>query len=191
MFGDELLELWSHLCVACKGKLGLDPLLEGCQPDLLETLRCRSRERLVGEIGERSTAPEVESLTQELHGGPRATPSCPFCKPLEAMQVELVRLEADDVSGRAGLDQRLRTECLAELRDLALDLGDGRHRSGSGVEIVGESVDRDDAIDVEEQNREGSPLLWPAEANWAVFPDDLERAEDAELEHAAGTVTGR
>jgi hypothetical protein len=29
-------------------------------------------------------------------------------------------------------------------------------------------------------------LLRPAQTNRAVFPDDLERAEDAELEHSAG-----
>ena len=68
MFADELLELWNHLCVACERKLGLDPLLERCQPDLLQALDRRTRERLVGEIGEGSSAPEVEGLPQKVRG---------------------------------------------------------------------------------------------------------------------------
>ena len=102
------------------------------------------------------------------------------------MQVELLGQETNQVTGGTGLDDGLGTECLAELRDLALDLGNSRDRSGSGVEIVGESVDRDHAVDVEEQDREGRPLLRPAQTKRAVFPDDLERAEDAELEHSLG-----
>src|SRR5206468_555121 len=163
----------------------------GLDPELLQTLDRRPRERFVGKIGERCSAPEAEGLPQQVRSAPRLFSTRILREALEAMQVELIGFESDDVSGRASLDDRFVAERLAQLGDLTLHLRDGCHRSGSRIEIVGEPVDRDDAVRVQEQDRESRALLWPAQTEWAVFPDDLERAEDAELEHAAGTVTGR
>ena len=57
----------------------------------------------------------------------------------------------------------------------------GRRR----VEVVGEPLDRHDTVRVQEQDRERRALLRPAEPNRAVLADDLERPQDAELEHRA------
>ena len=99
---------------------------------------------------------------------------------------ERIGFESDDVSGRASLDDGLSAERLAELRDLPLHLRDRRHGSGSGIEIVGQPLDRDNPVRIEEQNRQGCTLLRPGERNRAGLADDLERAQDAELEHGGG-----
>ena len=68
---------------------------------------------------------------------------------------------------------------------MPLHLRDGGDGSRSRVQVVGESVDRDDAVCVEEQDRQGRALLRPAERDGAVVSKDLERPQDAELEHRA------
>ena len=77
------------------------------------------------------------------------------------------RLDVQDVAGRARLD-RLGAEGLAQLRDLPLHLRHGGHRRRAGVEVVGEPLDRDDAVRAQEQDRERRPLLRPAEADRAI-----------------------
>jgi hypothetical protein len=64
MLGGERLELANDLGVTAGGKIGVDPLLEGGEPQLLETTDLGLRERLVSEIGERRTAPNGKRLTQ-------------------------------------------------------------------------------------------------------------------------------
>ena len=69
----------------------------------------RPRDRLVGEVGERRAAPERERRRRDprprrRRGPPRAPCSAPCDEPLEAGQVELVRLEADPVAVAVRLD---------------------------------------------------------------------------------------
>jgi hypothetical protein len=104
---------------------------------------------------------------------------------LEPVQVELLGGEVNDVSRRACLDRRRRVERLAELRDLPLHLRDRRDGRRAPVEIVREPVDRDDAVRIEKQDRECRALLRAPESNRAVLPD-LERPQDAEVEHSGG-----
>ena len=99
------------------------------------------------------------------------------------MQVELIGRETQDVSRRAGFDHR-RGEKPPQLGDLALHLRDRRNRGGAVVEVVGEPLDRDDPVGPEQEDREGRALLRPAERNRAVAAHDLERPQEAELEHA-------
>ena len=58
------------------------------------------------------------------------------------------------------------------------------------VEVVREPLDRDDPVRPEQQDCERRALLRPAELERAVTADDLERPQEAELEHAR-TVTAR
>ena len=63
---DERLELADDLDVAAEREVGLEPALEGGQTQLLEACDRRLRERLVGNVGERRTAPEAEGLSEGL-----------------------------------------------------------------------------------------------------------------------------
>jgi hypothetical protein len=95
--------------VAAERELRLDSLLERREPDLLEALDRRAGERLVGEIGERRTAPEAERLPQQLGRACRFAVGGSFRsvgrQPLEERQIELLGREADRVTGRARLDR--------------------------------------------------------------------------------------
>ena len=77
MLGDERLELADQLGVAAAGQIGVDPLLERRQPQLLETGDLGLRERLVGEVGERRPAPKRERLAQLLRPPLSGVPSAP------------------------------------------------------------------------------------------------------------------
>ena len=99
---------------------------------------------------------------------------------LEAIEVEGTSLEAQDVSGRACLDRR--PQVLAQIRDLPLDLRDRGRRGLLAVERVGEPVDRHDAVGGERQDRQHRAASRPAEVHRAALADDLERAQDADLD---------
>ena len=66
MLADEHLDLTDELCEAAEREVGLEPPLERHQAELFEAENLRLRERLVGEVGERRPAPEVESFAQPL-----------------------------------------------------------------------------------------------------------------------------
>ena len=97
MLGDEGLELGDERRVPAEREVGLDPLLERREPQLLEPLDGRARERLVGEVGERRPAPELERLAEQRgrRAGvvARARPLGLRRQALEAREVEVLVAE--------------------------------------------------------------------------------------------------
>ena len=77
MLGDQRLELADELGVAAEREVGLDPLLERRQPQLLEPRRLDPRERLVVELGQRRPAPQRERLAQQARRRARARRRAP------------------------------------------------------------------------------------------------------------------
>ena len=61
---DELLELGDDARRLAAVELGLDPVLHGCEPLILEPRRRDLGERLGAELPERRPAPELERLAQ-------------------------------------------------------------------------------------------------------------------------------
>ena len=180
----EGLQLGHEAPVLAERQLGLDALLDAGQAHLLQPCdRCRGK-RLVCEVGERRAAPERERLTQA--PGRALMLSVRECRgpllrqPLEAAQIERLRPGADQVAGRPRLDRR--AQQLAQVGDLALDLRDGGRGRFAAVELVGQPVDRDDPIGVEQQDRQHGALPRSTEVDALPLVEDLERAEDAELE---------
>ena len=68
MLRDELFHLAYELGMAPECEVGVDPSLEGREPQLLDPADRRLRERLVGEVGQRSAAPQRERLAQLSRG---------------------------------------------------------------------------------------------------------------------------
>ena len=66
VLADEHLDLADELGVAAEREVGLEPPLERLQAELFEARNLGLRERLVGEVGKRRPAPEVESFAQSL-----------------------------------------------------------------------------------------------------------------------------
>src|SRR4029450_1194095 len=62
MLGNQRLELRDQLVVAPGGELGLDPLFESGQPQLLEALDVQPGKRLELQIGQRPAAPQPTRL---------------------------------------------------------------------------------------------------------------------------------
>ena len=176
MGSDELLQLADELRMSAQREVRVDPPFDRREPDLLEPLDRRPRERLVREVGQRSTAPEAERRSQELRGLLRVPSATRLRRslrqPLEAVQVELVGSEAQDVSRRTRLDHRYGKDA-AQLGDLALHLRDGRDGGGAAIEVVGETLDRNDPVGPEQEDGEGGALFRPTERDGAVTAHDL------------------
>ena len=101
----------------------------------------RLRERLVAELGKRRAAPERERLAQR-RLRPAALPPRLGHQPLEAVQVEVARLDPELIARRAG-DDRVGAERLAQLGDVPLQDLRRRGRRTTGPEILDQPVARE------------------------------------------------
>ena len=195
MLRGQPLELAHERGVPPEDEVGVNPFLERREAKLFESFDGRSGELVVRKVGERRPAPQLEGLSEQGGGGcgvvARAGAPGLRRQALEAGQVEVLVAHSEDVPGRPGLDRVGRSERAPELRHLALDLRDGSHWRPSCVQVFGELLDGNDPVRVQEQDREGRALPRPAELDCAVRADDLERAQDAELEHRLLTVADR
>ena len=183
------LELADELAVPAEGELRVEALLERRQQDLLQPPG-RESGRTARARGLQARAPRQRASASRCSSNGRlglAASPAPGPPPRSA---------ARTASGRAARPRRWSTypgarvsslasspSALAELGDLAVHLRRRRDGRAPGVELVGEPVDRDDPVRVQEQDRERRSLLRPAELNRPVGSDDLERPQDPELEH--------
>jgi hypothetical protein len=173
--GGERLELAHKLSVLARGEIGVDPLLERAEAQLLELRRVCLRERLVGEVGQRRPAPQRERLAQLRGRGGGIGAGRLRDQRLKAGQVELGRLDVERVAGRGGHQPAI-AELLAHARDVDLDALRHRGRRRVTPDLVHEALGRDDVVGVQQQHRQHGALLAPAERERAVaFVDDLQR----------------
>jgi hypothetical protein len=110
-------------------------------------------------------------------------------QPLEPEGVELLRLDPKHVPRSLRLENRARRtripprlEQLAELRDVVTHLADRGRRRAVAVEILGDPLDGDDPVGVQEQDRQHGPLPRAAEPQRPRLADNLEWAEDFEVQ---------
>jgi hypothetical protein len=169
--------------VAAEREVGLDPLLERNESQLLQPSDLGRCEVLVREIGERRAPPERQSLAELGGGRGRLGTTRLRHQPLESSEIELVPIDAQDVAGRAS-GEHVAAERLAQPPDLDLDdLRRGRRRTFP-PEPVDQLVGRDDLVRMQQEQREQRALLRSAERNPTVLVDHLDRAENPIL-HAA------
>src|SRR5437763_13789503 len=90
MLRHERLELASHLAMAPCIQVLVDPLLQACEPLVLQAAYLRLREAVVGKVTERRPAPERQRLTQPAR----------FPKQLEAAEIQLVMSNPEEVTGK-------------------------------------------------------------------------------------------
>ena len=144
-------------------------LLEAAEPQLLQPADLGLREALAGELRERRATPQRQRLVELALGLER----------LEAVEVELAGLDAQQVAGRPRLDP-LAAEELAQVGDVDLQrLVDGRRRVLL-PQRVDQPVSRDDAIGVEQQQGQQRALLEAAHLERPPIRVHLKRAEDAD-----------
>ena len=155
-------------------EVGGDARLERRQPTLLEPRRLGLGEGLVGNVGERRAPPERERLPERVRlprGG----------KPLEALDVELVRLDPDDVAGRPGEDP-FGAQRLAERMHVHLQRAGGALGRGLAPDPVDETIRGDRLVGLEQQQSEQRPRPFPAERQRnAVVSKHLQRPQQPEF----------
>ena len=107
---------------------------------------------------------------------------------LEAGEIELVRLEPQQVSARFRL-QTLPSEHLAQLRDVDLQRLSRRLRRLLVPEGLDQPLVRDHAVRVHCEHGERGTLLGAAEVERPPVVEHFERAEDAEIHRLCLAVT--
>ena len=128
MLANERLEFPDQTSVPAERELGLDPLLEGFELQLIEAEDLAGRKALRSEFAERPAAPERESFPKPAQRIVRRQLPRLADELLEPLEVELAGIDAQRVSRSARVDAVL-TEQLPKLRDVDLKaLGRTRRR---------------------------------------------------------------
>jgi hypothetical protein len=179
---DETLQLRNELGCPAECQVCLHALFERLQSQLFEPRRLGLRERVVDEVCERGVAPKRERVGQQLRST-RGIGGCVRCgeRVFEAGRVELLRLDAQDVSWRARYE-RIRPERAAQPRDVDLDVVARGSWPIVRPELLDQPVDRDDLVPTQQEYSKQSALLRRSERERAAVPGRLEGAEDPELE---------
>ena len=120
MLGNELLELRHELRVAAEPEIGLDPLLDGGEAQLLQAKPLTPGERMAFELGERRALPHIEGLAETAGGCSRFQAPRLGDEILEPLQVELAWFDVERISRATRLDPVTAQE-LAQLRDVHLE----------------------------------------------------------------------
>jgi hypothetical protein len=105
-------------------------------------------------------------------------------EPLEAVEVELVRVELEDVTRSPGTEQPLR-EHLAQAGYVRLDDLRGAVRRPCTPELFDEAVDRYRPVRVEKQHGKERPLLLRPEREELLSFSGLEGPEDPKFHDAS------
>ena len=186
MLPHERLELADQLRVPSAAQVGLDAVLEQCEPQLLEPADLRLRERLEDEIGERRSAPERQRLPQLLGGPPRVFGGQSLAalvgQALASVEVELARLHVEQVAIRLGHQPGgALSKSLAQPRHLDLEALPWRGGRVLAPELVDQLVGRDGLVGMDQQDREQRTLPAVDDRDRPPGLFDLERAEDPEI----------
>ena len=178
VLGDQRLELCDELAVPPEREIGVDPILDGREPALVEVSGVRVH-RLAGEVGECRAAPEREGIVQQ-----RGSP-CGICVPRladesrESLEVQLIRAHAQEVA------VAMRDETIAELPTQASGVVAERCTDCSGRLVTPdglyERVERHGPVRVEQEPRKHGAPLGTAERQHTLAVARLERPQDAEL----------
>jgi hypothetical protein len=186
MLCDERLELGDQLGMPTESQVRLDPLFQGTDVQLVESSDRALGERLVGELGERSPAPQGERLAQQRARTLSVALGECFSafpdKPLETVSVESVGRQGELVPLPVRPDQpALGTERLAKKRDGVPDDLRRRRRGRLAPQLVDQSIDRYGLVRVQKEQREEGALPPTTQYDNSIVAHDFERAEDTEL----------
>ena len=183
MLPDERLELADELVLAAEAQLGLDPVLESGEPELLEPRDLALREGVVTKVGQRGAPPQGQGLDEQLRRlavGLPAERRGPFVdEPLEPVCIELIRLHAQPVGAALGL-QAVGDE-LSDLRDVNLERVGSRRGRLVAPQVVDQLFGRDRLVPVQEEETEQGARLAALGGGHRTVLIDLEGAEDPEF----------
>jgi hypothetical protein len=165
---DERLQLGEQLDVEAEQEIGRDTVLERRDAQLLEADDLRLREREARELGQRGSAPQVEGFAQlrrredGVAGDERA--SSLRRQALEPKHVDALRVHAQDVAGLPCRERVVR-EHLAQPGGVDMQRGRSRLGRRETPQPFDQLVGGDDAVRVQDQQREERPLLPAAKSH--------------------------
>jgi hypothetical protein len=190
---DERLELAHHVAAA-QLQIGLDPIRERFQAQLVQASDLCLGERREGEVGQRGAAPQRERRPEVVRrggGGAGAQRRSAFVEVApEAVEVDGVGLDLQEVPGRAG-DEDVGLQDLAQGGDVDLDELDGGSGRPLAPQLVDDPVARHDLVRVEQQQSQQGSLLRRPEPDRRTVHHRLQRAQQPELDHPMETLTER
>ena len=167
VFGDQRRELAREPGVLAAVEVGLHAVLDRCGAQLLQAPDLRLQRRFVAKVGERRAAPK------------RCVPLA-----LEPLRVKLAGLDDQPVPARDGLETAgRRAERSPQPRHLDVEcLAGGRGRVVAPQRLR-EDIGGDRFVRPDQQRGEQHPRARPAEVHRTPVVQDLQRPQDAELEH--------
>ena len=171
---DEALELADHIAVAPGGQVELDRELERREAQLLEPADLRGSERLVGDVVERCTAPQLERLAW------RAARD----QPLESLRVDGIGRDPQLVPAPPRDDRGAalaRGQRLAQLGHVYLHQLRRRRRRLLPPETLDQALARDRRARVEGEHRQQCPRLGTAEGDRPPVDGRLQRSQDLDV----------
>jgi hypothetical protein len=184
---DQLLDLTYQLGCGPEREIGLDPLLERREPQLLEPAQFVTHARLVRQVFESATAPKTECRLQLLRSLARLRALRLRDQPLEAREVEVFGIDPQDVPGRLRQEQ-VGADRLAQAGDVVLERGGGGLGGVRAPEFVDQPVARDRLVRMQKQVREEDPEPLAAQEDGAAVLDDRQWAENAEFDGNVAVV---
>ena len=189
MLPHELLELRGQLGMSADQELGLEAVFERGQAQLAQATERSPHRRVELELGERGAAPECERPLEDRGGllgasGHQRLPPLAG-QPLEAVEVEVLRVGPEDVAVQLGHQRRVSArsrEDLADLRQVDVQGSGDRARPLGSPDPLHQSLARDQLVGVQEQEREQRALPRAAERERLAVDPGLERAQQPEGE---------
>ena len=141
----QLLKLGHEPGAAAQGQVGLDPVLDGAQPQLGQPGDRRGRERRVGHVGQRRPAPQAQRLGEQRRPGDvvavRQRRPAPPGQLLERPGIHLAGVRRQPVARRAVLD-RVAAQDPAQPGHQRLDRVRRVRRGVVRPQVVGQPLDR-------------------------------------------------
>jgi hypothetical protein len=165
-------------------ELGLHPLLVGERPQLLDPADVGRGEGREAEILERLAVEEGERRAEQLRALAWPAPRRVRDEPLDAVEIDLVFPDDEDVAVTAGPDP-VRAERLAKARDVPLHRVACRRRRAFLPERLDRLVDRHELPGAEEQQREERPALCLRRRRVAPLDAHPERPQKLEVHDSA------
>ena len=182
VLGDQRLELGHDGVVIAEREVSVDALLERDDAKLFEPARLGFGIRLVRDLGVRRPAPQRERVVQEPGAVRGLAIACVAQRRLEPGRVDLPRVGAQHVTGRAR-DQHVLAEQPAQLGNRVVERRARRARRLVAPELVDDAIGRDDVVRPDEQRREERALPLAGDLDELAVALDLERPQDAEFDH--------
>jgi hypothetical protein len=188
---DQRVELLDELATTPRVQVGVDAVLQGGQPHLLQPPHLGLGEGEERHVIQGRAAKQRQSLPEQLRchlGTPLGMrPPSVACQPPEPVEVKILRIDPQHVARRAR-DERGAGPRLVQGPPQPGHIGLDRVRCGgrglAAPQAIDQAVPRDHLIRMQQEEREEGALLRPTQRYGPVAIPHLERAQQQKL-HAA------